>query len=118
MPAGAFEFVVMLIITYVCLVLVNARSWCMATALTIALVGSAMVFAAPYANKAALLAGYYLVWHGNEILFHVHFLTVIQIYAFPTGYILLLAMASANVAGHTKKVTTNSLIMIAYSVGK
>lgn len=62
MPAGAFEFVVMLIITYVCLLLVNARSWCMATALTIALVGSAMVFAAPYDNKAALLAGYYMVY--------------------------------------------------------
>lgn len=61
MPAGGFEFVIMLIITYVCLAFVNVRSWCMASALTIALVGSAMVFAAPYDNKAALLAGYYLV---------------------------------------------------------
>lgn len=33
----------------------------MITALTIALVGSVMVFAAPYHNKAALLAGYYMV---------------------------------------------------------
>lgn len=33
----------------------------MITALTIALVGSIMVFAAPYHNKAALLAGYYMV---------------------------------------------------------
>lgn len=41
-----------------------------------------------------------------------------QIYAFPTGYILLLSMISANTAGHTKKVVTNSMAMIGYSTGK
>ncbi|OAQ77997.1 MFS transporter, ACS family, allantoate permease [Purpureocillium lilacinum] len=99
MPSGALEFIVMIAITYACLRLSNTRTWCMTVALTIALVGSIMVFAAPYSNKAALLCGYYLV------------------YAFPTGYILLLAMASANVAGHTKKVVTNSLLLIGYSAG-
>ncbi|KAJ6172192.1 MFS transporter ACS family allantoate permease [Penicillium chermesinum] len=81
MPAGAFEFILMLIITYVCISFANT------------------LYAAPYHNKAALLAGYYLI------------------YAFPTGYILLLSMASANIAGHTKKVTVNSIIMIGYCVG-
>ncbi|KAJ6447308.1 MFS transporter, ACS family, allantoate permease [Purpureocillium lavendulum] len=99
MPSGALEFVVMIAITYICLRLSNTRTWCMTAALILALVGSVMVFAAPYNNKAALLCGYYLV------------------YAFPTGYILLLAMASANVAGHTKKVVTNSLLLIGYSAG-
>ncbi|KAK6385596.1 uncharacterized protein PV06_08172 [Exophiala oligosperma] len=99
MPAGALEFVLMLIITWVCLKVANTRTWCMITALTIALVGSIMVFAAPYHNKAALLAGYYMI------------------YAFPTGYILLLSMISANTAGHTKKVVTNSMAMIGYSTG-
>ncbi|KAL2434582.1 putative transporter [Exophiala dermatitidis] len=99
MPAGALEFVLMIIITYICLKVADTRAWCMITALTIALVGSIMVFAAPYHNKAALLAGYYMI------------------YAFPTGYILLLSMISANTAGHTKKVVTNSLAMIGYSVG-
>lgn len=61
MPAGAFEFVIMLLITWICLIMTNVRAWCMTSALVLALVGSIMVFAAPYANKAALLAGYYLV---------------------------------------------------------
>ncbi|KAL6241218.1 hypothetical protein RBB50_011897 [Rhinocladiella similis] len=99
MPAGALEFVLMLMITWACLKIANTRTWCMITALTIALVGSVMVFAAPYHNKAALLAGYYMI------------------FAFPTGYILLLSMISANTAGHTKKVVTNSLAMIGYSTG-
>ncbi|CAK7223150.1 hypothetical protein SBRCBS47491_005107 [Sporothrix bragantina] len=99
MPAGALEFVVMLVITFVCLRIRSIRVWCMVTALTIALIGSIMVFAVPFENKHALLGGYYLL------------------YAFPTGYILLLGMASANIAGHTKKVVANSLIMIGYSVG-
>lgn len=118
----------------------------MTVALTIALVGSIMVFAAPYSNKAALLCGYYFVrTHSTVTLYqfpmfsycsHLQarayftvpcngkiatnflFATLTQIYAFPTGYILLLAMASANVAGHTKKVVTNSLLLIGYSAGK
>lgn len=72
----------------------------MTVALILALVGSVMVYAAPYGSKGALLAGYYLI------------------YVFPTGYILLLSTASANVAGHTKKVTVNSLVLIGYCVGK
>lgn len=100
MPSGAIEFVLMILITFVCLHVASIRIWCMITALTIDLVGSIIVFAVPYENKNALLGGYYLL------------------YAFPTGYILLLGMTSANIAGHTKKVVANSLIMIGYSVGK
>ncbi|KAL4898200.1 MFS general substrate transporter [Aspergillus ambiguus] len=99
MPAGALEFVLMLIITYICIKISNTRTYCMTVALILALVGSIMVYAAPYANKGALLAGYYLI------------------FVFPTGYILLLSMGSANIAGHTKKVTVNSLILIGYCVG-
>ncbi|KIW12276.1 hypothetical protein PV08_09553 [Exophiala spinifera] len=99
MPSGALEFILMLIITWVCLKVANTRTWCMITALTIALVGAVIVFAAPYHNKAALLGGFYIM------------------FAFPTGYILLLSMISANTAGHTKKVVTNSLAMIGYSTG-
>ncbi|KAJ5624269.1 MFS transporter ACS family allantoate permease [Penicillium lagena] len=94
MPAGALEFVIMLIITYVCISFNNTRVYCMTVALVLALVGSVMVYAAPYDNKGALLAGYYLI------------------YVFPTGYILLLSLASANIAGHTKKVTVNAMLLI------
>ncbi|KAL5356742.1 major facilitator superfamily domain-containing protein [Aspergillus floccosus] len=81
MPAGGLEFVIMLIITYICIAFANTRTY------------------SPYSSKGALLAGYYLI------------------YVFPTGYILLLSMASANIAGHTKKVTVNSLVLIGYCVG-
>jgi hypothetical protein len=61
MPAGALEFVIMLIITYVCISFNNTRVYCMIVALVPALVGSIMVYAAPYDSKGSLLAGYYLV---------------------------------------------------------
>lgn len=48
-------------ITYVCISFNNTRVYCMTVALILALVGSIMVYAAPYDSKGALLAGYYLV---------------------------------------------------------
>lgn len=39
-------------------------------------------------------------------------------YAFPTGYILFLSIVSANIAGHTKKVTINAMVMMAFCTGK
>ena len=86
----------MIAITFICLKIPNTRTWCMTFALTTALVGSIIVYAAPYHNKGALLAGYYLVRCSLALwkTFWTNKLTLSasKIYAFPTGYILLLAM--------------------------
>lgn len=68
MPSGAVEFVLMIIITFVCLRIKSIRIWCMITALTIALVRSIMVFATPYDKKSVLLGGYYLVSLASFVL--------------------------------------------------
>lgn len=39
-------------------------------------------------------------------------------YAYPTGYIIMLSLVTANTAGYTKKVTVNAMILIGYCVGK
>jgi hypothetical protein len=62
MPSGGLEFVVMIVVTFVCLHFRNTRTWCMIFALTMSLVGTIMIFAAPYHDKAALLCGYYMVY--------------------------------------------------------
>jgi ACS family allantoate permease-like MFS transporter len=42
----------------------------------------------------------------------------VQIYSYPLANLLLLSLVAANTAGHTKKLVTNALLMIGYSVGK
>lgn len=61
MPTGGYEIIVMLTLAYICLRTHNTRIICIEVALILQLVGSIMVFAAPYHNKGALLAGYYMV---------------------------------------------------------
>ncbi|KAH9907175.1 MFS transporter [Xylariomycetidae sp. FL2044] len=99
MPAGAFEFVIVLVITWACSKYQNARTWSILVALLISLLGSLLMLALPYDNKAGLLSGYYII------------------YAYPIGYLLLLALITANTAGHTKKITTNAICTIGYSIG-
>ena len=61
MPNGAFEIVVMVAITWVCIHYTNIRSYCIVASNIIALVGGILIFSIPFSNKAGLLIGYYLV---------------------------------------------------------
>ncbi len=61
MPAGGFEFVIMLAITWLCIKFPNYRAYTNILAMTIALIGTSLVFGLPFNNKAGLLGGYYLV---------------------------------------------------------
>ncbi|KAH8649204.1 MFS transporter [Xylariales sp. PMI_506] len=99
MPAGGYEFVALVAVTWACGKFSNARTWCILPCLLISLLGTLLMFALPYENKAGLLAGYYII------------------YAYPVAYLLLLALVTANTAGHTKKITTNAICTIGYAVG-
>lgn len=61
MPAGGFEFVIMMAIAYVCVKYTNMRVWTVGFAMVVSLLGSVLVLALPYNDKAGLLSGYYLV---------------------------------------------------------
>jgi ACS family allantoate permease-like MFS transporter len=61
MPAGAYEFIILLAVTWVCGKFLNARTWCTLFSLIVSLLGSSLLFALPYTNKAGLLSGYYIV---------------------------------------------------------
>jgi len=61
MPNGGFELVVMIVVTWVCVKYKNIRSYSIIFTNIIALAGSIMVFTISLDNKAAVLAGYYMV---------------------------------------------------------
>lgn len=61
MPNGAFEIIVMVAITWVCIHYSNIRSYCIVVSNIIALIGGILIFSISFSNKAGLLIGYYLV---------------------------------------------------------
>ncbi|KAI1621289.1 MFS transporter [Exophiala viscosa] len=99
MPGGAVEILTMTLIPLLSMKVHNSRLWCTFGVVLVALLGTALIFALPYGDKGGLLAGYWLI------------------FIFPTAGILLYSMLGANVAGHTKKVTTNAVVLIGYCVG-
>jgi MFS transporter, ACS family, allantoate permease len=58
-----------------------------------------LVIALPWSNTAGLLAGVYLTGVGT------------------TGFVLILAWVNQATAGHTKRITMNAVLLIAYCVG-
>lgn len=99
MPAGAFEFVYIFGLCYICAKFPNARTGCILISCAVSLLGGILVLALPYHDKAGLLAGYYII------------------YAYPCANLLLFAMATANTAGHTKKVVVNAMTLVGFAVG-
>jgi len=61
MPIGGFELVVMIVYTWICVQYKNIRSYCIIACNIIALGGSIMVYTVSLNNRAAVLAGYYMV---------------------------------------------------------
>ncbi|PAV15644.1 MFS general substrate transporter [Pyrrhoderma noxium] len=63
------------------------------------ILGSILVCVLPWSNKAGLLAGVYITGVGT------------------TGFVLALAWVNQTTAGHTKRITMNAIMLIAYCVG-
>jgi hypothetical protein len=67
MPAGAFEFLYIFGLTYVCAKFPNTRTYAILLSMVICLIGGGLVFALPYDNKAGLLIGYYIVSESKHV---------------------------------------------------
>ena len=61
--------------------------------------GAILVCVLPWSNKAGLLASVYITGVGT------------------TGFVLSLAWVNQTTAGHTKRITMNAIMLIAYCVG-
>ncbi|RCK58116.1 Allantoate permease [Candida viswanathii] len=96
MPQGAVEIVACVLLAY-CVRFIPSRMIIAIFATTVALMAECLLAFAP--QKQGRLAGLYIYLFG------------------PVGFICLLSCIASNVAGHTKKVTTNAMYLIAYCVG-
>ncbi|RCK65775.1 Allantoate permease [Candida viswanathii] len=96
MPQGAVEIVVCVALAY-CARFVSSRMLIAIFATSVGLMANCLLAFAP--TNGGRLAGLY-----------------IHLFA-PAGFICLLSCIASNVAGHTKKVTTNAMYLIAYCVG-
>ncbi len=96
MPSGAVEFVGVLFFGYFCHK-IDERMLTGGLAIAISLIGSSML--AFSENVHVELAGYYIL--------------VVA----PVAMMIMFALVSSNVAGHTKKVTVNAVYLIGYAVG-
>lgn len=77
----------------------NSRTWLFPISCIPVVIGAIVVWTAPWHPTAGPLIGYYLVA------------------SFGAPYVLLLALASANTAGSTKKAVTNGAIFVGYNAG-
>ncbi|ABN64395.1 allantoate permease [Scheffersomyces stipitis CBS 6054] len=96
-PAGAVEFVGCSLLAFAASYVAKKRLFWAMVGTVIAVVGEC--FLAFSNNHKLQLAGY--------ILYSIA----------PVGFICLLSIISSNVAGHTKKVTTNAIYLVSYCVG-
>lgn len=96
MPQGAVEIVGCVLLAYLSR-FISSRLLMGIFATSITLMAECLLAFAP--QKGARLAGLYLYAIG------------------PVGFICVLSCIASNVAGHTKKVTTNAMYLIAYCVG-
>ncbi|EPQ50298.1 MFS general substrate transporter [Gloeophyllum trabeum ATCC 11539] len=77
----------------------NARAWVGAVYFAPNLLGVILINTLPWSDKVGLLFGQWLTGVGT------------------TGFVLSLSWLSSVTAGHTKKVTTNAIMLSAYCVG-
>ncbi|KGU12792.1 D-galactonate transporter [Candida albicans L26] len=96
MPQGAVEIVGCVLLAWLCKFL-PSRMLMGITATSITVLAECLL--AFCKSNSARLAGFYLNLLG------------------PLGFICCLSCVSSNVVGHTKKVTTNAMFLIAYCVG-
>ncbi|RCK65777.1 Allantoate permease [Candida viswanathii] len=96
MPQGGIEIVVCVALAYF-VRFIPSRMVIGIFATAVALMAECLLAFAP--TMGGRLAGFYIYLFG------------------PAGFICLLSCIASNVAGHTKKVTTNAMYLIAYCVG-
>ncbi|KAJ5212329.1 uncharacterized protein N7498_003975 [Penicillium cinerascens] len=97
-PNGAISIISILVSTY-CAGRYNQRCLCVAASLVCGLLGGCLLAFSPHDMKGAQLAGNYL--------------TQVTGSALPIMY----SLAGANVAGHTKKVTMNAILLMSFCLG-
>lgn len=80
--------------------------------------GSILVNVLPWENKVGLL---FSVWITGKwlvfVLFYALQLTVATVGVGTTGFVLALSWVSQVTAGHTKRITTNAIMLCAYCIG-
>jgi len=97
-PNGAVSIISILVSSY-CAGRYNQRCLCVAASLACGLLGGCLLAFSPHDMKGAQLAGNYL--------------TQVTGSALPIMY----SLAGANVAGHTKKVTMNAILLMSFCLG-
>lgn len=97
-PAGAIQFLALIIGGYICTKYPNSRCIVMCVANTICIVGAAMLVGLPDSNKWGRLVGLWLCYFQG------------------LGFSISLTMVSSNIAGYTKKQLTGAALFVGYCV--
>ncbi|TFK49089.1 MFS general substrate transporter [Heliocybe sulcata] len=79
----------------------NSRAWINIGFWMPSILAALLELCLPSSNKAGLLAGIYLLNFGGA-----------------PGFIMILSWVTATVSGHTKKLATNSIVLIGYALGQ
>lgn len=81
----------------------------------VAILGAILVTTLPWSNKVGLLFSYWIAstCHSLRFLHLAHLCAVNEIVPF----VIFLAWVGNVTAGHTKRVTTNAIVMVGYAVG-
>ncbi|KAH7149171.1 allantoate permease [Dactylonectria estremocensis] len=100
LPVGVIQLVMLSIFSVLATYIPNSRlSWAL-LADGISLAGACMLYAIDPSNRWAVLSGFWLM---------VGFI--------PCSFILAFGTMSANIGGHTKKITSQAIFFVLYSVG-
>ncbi|KAK4685959.1 MFS transporter, ACS family, allantoate permease, partial [Tremellales sp. Uapishka_1] len=98
-PGGAFTCITIYLFAYPCNKFKNIRTFMLPLSCIPVIVGALVIWLASWHPRAGPLFGYFFVA------------------TFGAPYVILLALASANVIGSTKKAITTGAIFIGYNVG-
>ncbi|KAH6989903.1 allantoate permease [Ilyonectria destructans] len=99
-PTGGIEIIGLIIVCVTASKVPNTRMILCITSNLISLVGAIMLYVFNTEQKWALMAGFW-----------------VMLGLIPCNFVLGLGTTTANISGHTKKVTTQAIIFIFYSVG-
>lgn len=100
MPLGAIQGLTILVTGQICTRWKNMRHVIMITTQIPPIVGAVLLYCLPSSNKGGRLASYYII--------QTHSIVSIMSWA----------MATANIAGTTKKATASAMIFVAFCVGQ
>ncbi|GAA5825921.1 hypothetical protein JCM10212_004568, partial [Sporobolomyces blumeae] len=98
-PGGAFTCAAIYLSTYLASKFPNSLTLLLPLSCVPAIVGAIVIWTAPWHHRGVPLFGYYLLP------------------TFGAPYVLLLALAAANVAGSTKKAISTGAIFVGYNAG-